>query len=180
MLEEIESERDSAQTKFDDIEAKYDAVEEPSEALQDRYDKAENDLDELQTLYDDITCYDLSDIIAVLQNYADVPDEYKTPKLSESPKIPNEFYVHVTKREYIRSSKTHVLHMEVWTDIKPFPSPYSVFWSDAEQSWVESEGGLPWLGGGDLYKQWMEYNQNLFSQLYNDKQDYTATFTRQG
>lgn len=180
LLSELEKEQEIAQKKFDEVEAKYDATDEPSDALCERYSKQEEELSDIDDLVDTLSCASCTeDICAELESYTDLPDEYKLPKLTSEPRIANKFFVHVVSRKYIKVSDTHILKLETWTDVAPIPKPYELYWSNDDNLWRVNDGSIPWLGGGDLFKHWMSHKQELFSQLYNDQQDLTATFTRE-
>lgn len=181
LIGEIKSEYNSAEAKFKEIEEKYNATDYPSDSLQDKYDTAEEKMDELQQLVDDLEYCDFGDYLGTIEPYCDgIPEEIQPVKLNEKPKIPNEFKLHVIKREHIKSSNTFVLHLEVWTDIYPIPVAYAVYWDAKSHQWHEClDSKLPWLGGGKLYKQYIETCDSLYSQLFNSTEDLTATYERE-
>lgn len=177
---EVEEEYDNVENKFNEIEEKYESVEEPSEALQEKYDTAEELVSEMDSLMNDLEEDFLMDFLGILEEYTeDIPEEMSV-RLKDKPSIANEFTVAVEKKEYIESTGQFFLTLRMYTDVNPYPIRHIVYWNEMNKSWDHdiNSDNMPWLGGGDLYKDFIKQRDELYTKFFNSPENLKATFTR--
>lgn len=180
---EVQAEADAAEEKFNEVEVKYNDAEIPSDALEERYNKAEELNEEMQNVLcalDDVT---IEDAINSLEEYTcDLPEDL-TVKLKEKPKTPNKLIITVDKKEFIEKTNQFFLTLLMHTDAAPYPVKHRVYWDADANAWEHdftNSASLPWLGGGDLYKEYIIQKDALYTQMFNSTDKITATFTRSG
>lgn len=178
---EASQEMEIAEEKFSEIEEKYDSIEEPSDALQEKYDKA----DELVTEMDELTCVleqdYLSDFLNELEEHTeDIPEDMRV-RLRDRPSIPNHFVIALENKEYIESTGQFFMTLSMYTDTCPYPIQHKVYWNEIDKTWdhdCENSKNIPWLGGGDLYKDFIKQRDELYTKIYNSQEKLKITISR--
>lgn len=178
----IKAEHKLLEAKYTELEKKYEEEENPSDSLIERLEKAEEDFNELDELLSGIDDYSFSEILSGLKDYIDgKAEEYKQKELSDKPKNPSRIYIKVEKREFFEQNNGFILHLVLWTNIAPYPLPYKASWSEADNAWLplnKEYEKLPWLGGGNMYKYFIDKKNLIFSNLYNGTAPSIATLTK--
>lgn len=180
---EIEAEAEAAQEKFNELDDKYNETEIPSDALQDKWEKAEELSNEMEDLVCALMDVAIQETLDALENYTcDLPEDL-TVKLKEKPKTPNKLIITVDKKEFIEKTNQFFLTLLMHTDAAPYPVKHRVYWDADANAWKHdftNSASLPWLGGGDLYKEYITQKDALYTQMFNSTDKLTATFTRSG
>ena len=176
---EIQSEADEVERKYDEMYDKYEDEFDLSDSVQARYDKIRELNDEMQDLVSALDDVDIDSILESIEPFTcDLPSELKV-KLKEQPNKPTKLVVVVEDKEYIKSTGQYFMTLSMHTDTNPYPIKHVVYWSESKQSWehYKESDSLPWLGGGQLFRDYIAKKDEIFTQFYNASEKLKVTFS---